>query len=337
MNTTPYAIRSTRSFDDADQYQAAIHGGGNLYAPLGRGSFRAELTNIDVGGVKLQRGVETLSRLSVSGIPPNKIGILTWLGDHPLPVVRGVQIQPGDLMCITPGMQCNHRTFGLNEFVAITLDTEKFAQIAHDITDHELVINEGKVRRPQEHLFAWLRSNIQSAFRVSETTPEVFSSEAATKALEQALLRQMIACLEQDQTRSEGVPGWRRVVLARRLLEMLEANLDRALASHELSRELGISDRALRKLCQEQFGVPPLRFLALRRLHLARRALLRADHRSATVTDIATELGIWEFGRFAVAYKALFGESPSATLRRPRKNDFSNTRFEVGFFAVSQC
>jgi AraC-like DNA-binding protein len=98
---------------------------------------------------------------------------------------------------------------------------------------------------------------------------------------------------------------------------MLEATLERALSSHELSRELGISDRALRKLCQEQFGVSPLRFLALRRLHLAHRALLRADHRSPTVTDIATELGIWEFGRFAAAYKALFGELSSATLHRP--------------------
>src|SRR5215831_9996649 len=94
MNTAPYAIRSTRSFDDADQYQAAIRGGG-IYTPLGRGSFRAELTDIDVGQVKLQRGVETLPRLSQTEIPPNKIGILTWLRDHPLPVVRGAQIQTG--------------------------------------------------------------------------------------------------------------------------------------------------------------------------------------------------------------------------------------------------
>ena len=60
----------------------------------------------------------------------------------------------------------------------------------------------------------------------------------------------------------------------------------------------------------------PKRFLMLRRMHLARRALREAAA-DATVTDIATEFGFWELGRFAVEYKALFGESPSDTLHRP--------------------
>jgi AraC-like DNA-binding protein len=61
----------------------------------------------------------------------------------------------------------------------------------------------------------------------------------------------------------------------------------------------------------------PIRYLSLRRMHLVRRALLRADPSTATVTRLATDHGFWELGRFSVAYRALFDESPSESLRRP--------------------
>ena len=63
-------------------------------------------------------------------------------------------------------------------------------------------------------------------------------------------------------------------------------------------------------------GMSPHRYLWLRRMHLVRTALLRADRRSATVTSIALDYGFGELGRFAVMYRQLFGESPSATLAR---------------------
>ena len=61
----------------------------------------------------------------------------------------------------------------------------------------------------------------------------------------------------------------------------------------------------------------PIRYLWLRRMHLARRALRMAEPTTTTVTRIATGYGFWELGRFSVSYRALFGETPSASLRRP--------------------
>ena len=52
-------------------------------------------------------------------------------------------------------------------------------------------------------------------------------------------------------------------------------------------------------------------------MHLVRWALRIADAENTTVTEIATDYGFWELGRFEVAYRSFFGEAPSAALRRP--------------------
>ena len=59
----------------------------------------------------------------------------------------------------------------------------------------------------------------------------------------------------------------------------------------------------------------PICYLWLRRMTLARTALLRADA-STTITAVALNFGFVQLGRFAVSYRSLFGESPRATLAR---------------------
>jgi AraC-like DNA-binding protein len=317
MTTPAYGRLDHRSFVDSDEYQASVRGGDSLYSLLGRGEFRADLTDIEIGQVRLQRGCESLPRLAAWGTPANQIGIVVWPPrKSQLPIVRGAQIQPGDMLCFGQGMQSHHRTFGANEFMTLMLNSADLTQAAHAWTGRELVVASGQVLRPPKNLLVKLISVAQSAMRIGDTMPEVFASAQAAKGLEQALLQSMIMCLQQGELRKEGALRTGRAALAKKLGEAIDANLDQPLHLLELCRMSGLPERSLRKLFLEQMGISPSRFLALRRLHLARRALLRTDPYSTTVTEIATNVGIWEFGRFSVAYKSWFGESPSATLRR---------------------
>jgi len=68
--------------------------------------------------------------------------------------------------------------------------------------------------------------------------------------------------------------------------------------------------------CAEILGVSPTRYLLLRRLNRVRAALRRANPSTASVAGIARDNQFLEFSRFAVAYRAVFGESPSTTLQR---------------------
>lgn len=103
-----------------------------------------------------------------------------------------------------------------------------------------------------------------------------------------------------------------------RLEELLSANRHRPLHMPEICAATGVPERTLRHFCQKHLGMAPVRYLWLRRMQLARAALMRADPATATVTEIATGHGFWELGRFSVAYRTLFGESPSVSLRRPQ-------------------
>ena len=80
----------------------------------------------------------------------------------------------------------------------------------------------------------------------------------------------------------------------------------------------GVSERTLRTVFQESYGMSPVQYLRLRRLHQVRKALRRADADLNTVQSVANRFGIWHMGRFAVEYRRLFSESPLETLKEVR-------------------
>jgi len=84
----------------------------------------------------------------------------------------------------------------------------------------------------------------------------------------------------------------------------------------KICRASGVSARTLLRAFRAVHGATPYRWLRLQRLIEARRILLSATGKPLTVTEVATRFGFVELGRFSVAYRSVFGESPSATLRR---------------------
>ena len=108
--------------------------------------------------------------------------------------------------------------------------------------------------------------------------------------------------------------------------EKLALAYDGNLQVSALSRALGVSERTLRKLFNEILGRPPSRHLRMLRLSEVRRALLAARGQPVTVTEIATDFGFAELGRFSVEYRKVFGESPSETLYHAAFSNKMNAR-----------
>jgi AraC family ethanolamine operon transcriptional activator len=57
--------------------------------------------------------------------------------------------------------------------------------------------------------------------------------------------------------------------------------------------------------------------MRVRQLDEIRIALLAAQPIETSITAVAARFGVWDFSLFARNYKALYGETPSTTLKRP--------------------
>jgi len=104
-------------------------------------------------------------------------------------------------------------------------------------------------------------------------------------------------------------------LLAREAESWLRENLTEPVTIRALCEALHTSERTLHAAFREHVGTTPKAFVKAQRLEAARHDLLHPGPHTR-VTDVALRWCFLHFGWFAHDYHALFGETPSRTLRR---------------------
>ena len=306
------------SFADPFPYQSAIRAADLELFPTAKGEFRAELTQICLNKLWMQYAHESLPRLWVGTVSPVRrvIGFLAGETD-PAMLHCGMNVSPGDIIVNSTDV-LHRRTEAACGWRSMSLALDDFDIACKAITGHEFPEESlTRVVRPSPALMSRLLNAHAEATLMARTNPDVLASPEVARALEEQLTHLMIRCLTNGTSVERRVGRLRRDRIIAQFEEYLEANRGRALYLTEICKAIGVAERTLRGACEEQLGMGPIRYLTLRRMHMVRRALLRSDFSESSVTRIATDHGFWELGRFAVAYRALFGEAPSASLRQP--------------------
>ncbi|MGA5298563.1 AraC family transcriptional regulator [Nucisporomicrobium flavum] len=126
-----------------------------------------------------------------------------------------------------------------------------------------------------------------------------------------------LACaVEQpDGTGVPGQPTARRPRTVKRTLDAMHAEPGRQFTAAELAGIAGVGIRVLQESFRQHVGVPPLTYLRRLRLEGVHAELTRADKGKVSVSEVAHRWGFTHLGRFAGAYRARYGISPSETLR----------------------
>jgi AraC-like DNA-binding protein len=305
------------AFTDPLPCQSAILNADVEILPTTKEDFRANMTQVEAKRLWVQTFRASSPLVCTVACDPDRrsIGFLTESNSSPLQHC-GLDVMPGDIIVNRPDVV--HRRSGPDfEYGALSLPTSEFDDVVEAIIGYKVAeTKEQRIIHPRPQLMSRLLKLHRAVGQLAHDTPEVLELPAVLRGLENELIHVMVRCLADCAGITTTTGGRRHDAIVARFEDFLAANPDRPLYLTEICAALGVAERTLRASCEEHLGMGPIRFLNLRRMHLAHRALLRADPSGSTVTRIVTNHGFWELGRFSVAYRELFGESPSETLRR---------------------
>jgi AraC-like DNA-binding protein len=284
--------------------------------PTAKGIFKADFAQVSLNRIRFLRYHLSLPQVSTLTLHPSR-KTFSFLIEPSSLRYCGTEISVGDFVIVNP--DAAHAVSESSLYAAtISLPVDELNAATEAVVGRDLSkALEKLVIRPNPELLSRLMKLHQAATRLAHDSPEVLDLPEVCRAQEEQLLHLMIRCLAEGASAEIKLGDRRHSAAVARFEEFLEANLDRAIYLTEICAAIGVAERTLRAACEEHLGMGPIRFLTLRRMHLVRRALLHAHRSEKTVARIATDQGFFELGRFSVAYRALFGESPSETLRRP--------------------
>jgi len=307
------------TFDDPDRFRSTIRAGTYELFVKSKGNFRAELTRIDLERLWMQRGDTNLSWIMAASVDLKRAPLL-FLADADQASLRedGMEVSSGEIVVFRRQATNHSWTSGACRQATMSLTHEDLAEAGEAIAGRELTARLNTcVVRPAPVAMMHLTALHKAAVELARRSPGTLANPGIAHALEQKLVHAMVTCLSTDAPVERRFCGLQHSRVINRFERFLETKQYQPVYLAEICAAIGASERTLRTCCQEHYGMGPVRYLWLRRMHLARRALLRAEAADSTVTTIAADHGFWEFGRFSVEYRTLFGELPSVSLHRP--------------------
>jgi len=279
----------------------------------GRGHFRARLTQIGLDRLGLAAVEEALSRIAFVEVPAGMVLVTFPIGEGPSPISGGMKIRTGEMITLGPGQRLHARTLGPSHWGVVRVPDEQLARYGRAVSGAGFVVPPAARWRPPRAAVRQLQTLHRAAIRMAEARAGVLTDVQAAHGLEQQLLDALIECLS-DGVEKETTTNHRHRAILARFEDLLSE--EPSMRTADICVALDVSERLLRECCRRHLGMGPSRYRRLRSMQQMRRALRSRTPDAAKVSEIARQHGFLSLGRLAANYLDLYGELPSATLRR---------------------
>jgi AraC-like DNA-binding protein len=160
----------------------------------------------------------------------------------------------------------------------------------------------------------WIEASSQ--FAASELANGRLASSNVLSRLSEVLL---VEAVREYASLAETEPGWLKGIRdphVGRALAIIHQEINAPLTAELLAKRVALSRSAFMERFNALIGMPPIRYLSLRRLNTAK---LMLDETTKSVAQIAHEVGYDSEVAFSRAYKREFGFSPSHWRGRRRE------------------
>ena len=250
---------------------------------------------------------------------PGTVHFLLALRGAPFSL-NGTDFSRTSIGVLTPGQPFTTRAHGRNVWTTICVPPELVSGL---IASGERRLSDrwsDRIHHLRTRPLQWRRlAGLVERITSPDSNARMCLTGDGTRTIEDELLYALTLVLDlpgDAGSRRSGRPGLPRRLIVDRALEWIHAQADHPLRIADLAFAAGVSERTLRDVFVEYFGMGPLTYIRTWQLHRIRAALLQAEPGQATVTGVAMRLGVWDLDTMAGRYRRLFGERPGVTLRR---------------------
>ena len=316
--TPPTAWTSEIAFDDPSPFEEGSRPWELLARPLRGGPFRHEKRIVVTPAITVYAEIFG-SKTHVQGLSPPgvltlvvpvRIGSSTRYWPKPRRAPGFPMMLPGCIDAMLDGGQVQ---------IMVLVELERLeAHLSPQAWEHVQVCARQRLlpatRVQLDAIAHWLFGLLRD-LRVA---PELLDSAESLKVLEESLLDRVAGVLTPPGLPTPKLPTPRRLQVVHTALEWLHATHCADATVSGLCAATGVGLRSLQVAFRETLGLTPQQYTRKLRLHEARRCLFADDRAHTSVADVARLHGFQHLGRFAAAYRKLFGERPLDTLRRSR-------------------
>jgi AraC-like DNA-binding protein len=278
-----------------------------------RSRFRASLVGVQTVGAQLTRVDAAAAHIARGESPRDAYVLVLSRRMQGLTRIGGEELHDANIGVARPDREFEFHTAG-TDLLLPTISRRRMEEATRALWGRSIAetgdistLVFGNLRTSARPAASWF-ARIEALL----VPPEHPDFKRAAREIEERIFEDLLVAVAPAERLAPGAHCRRG---ARGAEAFIQEHWRKSISLADLCRAAGVPERALRHGFGELYGVSPMAYLRMVRMHAAREELSRTEC-ERSIAEVALECGFSHLGRFSVDYRRTFGQTPSESRNR---------------------